>query len=548
MVNKLLILMLFLICSWSQELFETRAVWLTNNFQLDWPPSTFNPEIQKKSLTDILDTLKSKKINTLFFQTRGNGVVFYNSKYERYPTFFTGSTNLFPEFDPLEYVIKESHKRGIRVHAWINTLRLFTETKKNIKDKQNYPVYINPDWIIKNKSSEGTEEWMDPAVPEVKDYLVKICREIVENYNVDGIHLDFLRYPGRGFDDKKSYKKYGTGKNIHDWRRENINRILKEIYINIKEFNSNLLVGVAPFGIYKNTKVIRGAASYDDVYQDSQKWMEEKLVDYIVPQIYWSIDDKPGFKNVILEWLKIKNEIPIILGIGAYKSEIEKEIDKQIEISRINNFQGVSFFRFSNIQNLKISSFENLTLPFIKTTIYEPDETILISILPQKDSMNLEVLHNKNLSQYKFIVLVEEVEGRKQILEVLENSYAFKKQFIKNLNNKAKYYLGAVTVNNNYYNRISNIFNPNEFNKKNVQEVENIFKYPIYKKEEKLILFEINNYEIIKLTVYNGDKKVIEQSNEFNSGKYSWEINTEENITRIHLHYKNLNKQVELKF
>ena len=366
----LYIILLLNVYSFSQDILpggrmerETRAVWLTTNFRLDWPPPIFDEEVQKQELVKIFDNIKKKNLNTIYFQVRSNGTVFYKSEIEPFTPYLTGTVGQMPSYDPLEFAIKEAHKRGIEIHAWINVVRCFSGKEENILNHPRHVKNAYPELVVKTKTDGADSYWLDPGLPETESYLTSLVSELVSNYKIDGLHFDFLRYPGNNFDDDFSYSAYGNGKDKNDWRRDNITRLVKELSFAAKSINPIVKVGAAPFGIYKNIKGAKGAESYFEVYQDSWKWIEEKYLDYIVPQIYWDINSNPRFDALAENWRANVNERNLILGVAAYKDEVKNEIEDIINISRKVGAEGVCFFRYQNIADYDFKSFEQYTYP-----------------------------------------------------------------------------------------------------------------------------------------------------------------------------------------
>lgn len=355
--SYLLILILFLSISLSQPKREIRAVWLTTNYQLDWPPKTYNTEIQKKSLVEILDNLKSKNFNTIYFQVRSQGTVLYKSKYEPWSQYLKGKMGTTPDYDPLQFIIEEAHKRNIEVHAWLNMVNVKSgDSPIEITDPPHI-IISRPEWVRVYNENGNVTYWLDPGFPEVREYLKNLCVEIVENYDLDGIHLDYIRYPGVEFDDSISYQMYGQGKSREDFRRENINLLVASIYDAVTSIKPIIKVGSAPIGIYENILGARGWEGRNSVFQDSREWLRRKKQDYIVPQVYWDINTNPKFENLVEDWTKNNFGRQVVVGIGAYNPSVEKELEQQIEITRKYKAAGQSFFRYENIRNKTISAY-----------------------------------------------------------------------------------------------------------------------------------------------------------------------------------------------
>lgn len=342
---------------------ETRAVWLTTNFRLDWPPARYDEEIQKNSLIEIFDDIKKKNFNTVYFQVRFNGTVLFNSSFEPLSFYITGKLGDPDAYDPLRFAIELAHKRGIELHAWVNMIKVLDGTEKGLFESPKHICQIHPDWVIKDVRDGATAYWLDPGLPAVKDYLTALVSELALNYDIDGLQYDYLRYPGRNFDDEFSYGVHGGGMNKDEWRRNNLTEIVKNIAETVKEQKPNLKIGAAPIGIYRSLPNARGLEGVNDVYQDSRTWLKLKYLDYVVPQIYWSFDGNPKFDIVAADWNNNSFGRNVILGIGAYKPEVYLSIDKMIEFSRSINADGVAFFRYKNIRAHDFPLFANKAFP-----------------------------------------------------------------------------------------------------------------------------------------------------------------------------------------
>jgi uncharacterized lipoprotein YddW (UPF0748 family) len=359
---------LFLILLLSARVFpqvdrETRAVWLATNFRLDWPPQTLDQEKQKKSLIEIFDDIKSKNLNTVFFQAASNGTVLFKSSYEPFSSYITGEVEGKASYDPLQFAVENAHKRGLEIHAWINCVRCFAGTEYNVFNNQNHISKRKPEWIVEDNSDGQKSFWLDPGLPEVREYISDYITEMVEKYDLDGVHLDFIRYPGKNFDDEFSYKVHGVGLSRDEYRRKNISSLVELIGKKIKDVKHYIKFGVSPIGVYKNQSGMTAWEGYTEVYQDSREWLKKGLVDYLAPQIYWGFDDNPRFGLVAKEWVENSFGKNIVLGIGAYKQNVIKDINAMIQYGRAINASGVSFFRYENIKDLEFEAFQFKTYP-----------------------------------------------------------------------------------------------------------------------------------------------------------------------------------------
>jgi uncharacterized lipoprotein YddW (UPF0748 family) len=342
---------------------ETRAVWIATNHRLDWPPPSYNAEKQKKSLADIFDDLKKKNFNTAYFQVRSNGTVMFNSSFEPYSQYINGGSGNDPEYDPLKFAVELAHKRGIEIHAWINMFLVYSGSEQEVLKSKNHIYRKKPEWLIEDERDGQKSLWLDPGLPEVRNYIVDLILEMVENYDIDGVHLDYIRYPGKNFDDDFSYSVHGGGVTKDEFRRNNITATVEEIYKQVKSVKPLVKVGAAPIGVYKKLNGMRAWESYYDLYQDSYGWMKKGIVDYLTPQIYWGLDENPGFDLLAKDWKENSNGRGIVLGIGAYKENVKSEIDEMINLSRQLKVDGVSFFRYKHIKDVDFSLYRYKAFP-----------------------------------------------------------------------------------------------------------------------------------------------------------------------------------------
>jgi len=343
---------------------ETRAVWISTNYKLDWPPPTFDEQAQKEALIKIFDNIEKKNLNTIYLQVRSNGTVLFKSSYDPFSPYITGTADKMGSYDPLKFAIEEAHKRGLEIHAWLNTMRTFNSTDISILENPKHVCSAHSYWVYKKDEENGsTSFWLNPGLPEVREYLINLIDELVKNYDIDGVQLDFIRYPKAPIDDIDAYTLYGNGESIDKWRRENINTFISALSATIKSTKPLIKLGVTPIGIYENLPTARGLEGRNDVFQDSREWLASGDIDYIVPQVYWNIKDNPRYEDLVKDWVGNSYGKNVIIGIAAYKQSVAKEISKEIEIARSNNSSGVAFFRYSFIKDMTFDNFEEKSLP-----------------------------------------------------------------------------------------------------------------------------------------------------------------------------------------
>lgn len=351
---RILICLLFISCSLfiqAQPKEEIRATWLTTLGGMDWPTRKANSpqsiEAQKNELIQQLDALQAAHFNTILFQTRLRGDVVYPSAYETFAESLTGHTGKNPGYDPLQFAIEECHKRGLELHAWLVCIPIGNKRQVGLLGK---------DCIVKKQPKlckQFNGSWyLDPGNPGTAEYLSQIAKEIVSRYDVDGIHLDYIRYPEQGekFPDKDTYRKYGKKQDLKQWRRDNITRIVRRIYTEVKRLKPWVKVSSSPIGKFNDTRRYSsfGWNAYETVYQDAQKWLNEGIQDALFPMMYFQGNH---FYPFALDWKENKNDRWIIPGLGIYflhpKEQDWKidEIIRQIYFSRKIGLDGQAYFR-----------------------------------------------------------------------------------------------------------------------------------------------------------------------------------------------------------
>lgn len=355
---------------------EIRGVWVASVYNLDYPTiQTTNPDILKKEAIEILDNAKDLGMTAVFLQVRPTADSLYNSDIFPWSRFLTGENGLAPKdgFDPLEFWCDEAHKRGLELHAWVNPYRV---TKNGDEEYQNIasnsPAKKNPDYVV--RYTDGNY-YFNPGILEVRKLVVDGIVEIINNYEVDGIHMDDYFYPGVNFDDSASFKKYSNGfTNIDEWRRNNVDLLIKDISNAINEIDSDIEFGISPAGIWANKKTnelgsnTNGTESYYQHYADTRKWALEEWIDYIAPQIYWEVGHKTADYDELVKWwsetLK-KCDTKLYIGMADYKTiDVSKssvwyegkEIEKQLKLNdTISKISGEIHYRYNSLisdQNL----------------------------------------------------------------------------------------------------------------------------------------------------------------------------------------------------
>ncbi|NIF31780.1 family 10 glycosylhydrolase [Enterobacter sp. Cy-643] len=368
----------------SQHNQPMRGVWLATVSRLDWPPvSSVNGSSaavrisqQQQALKDKLDKLKSLGINTVFFQVKPDATALWPSKILPWSDMLTGKIGEDPGYDPLQFMLDEAHKRGMKVHAWFNPYRVSTNITPGTVTALNRTLSLQPasvyvlhrDWI----RTSGDRFVLDPGIPEVRDWITSIVAEVVSNYAIDGVQFDDYFYtesPGSTLNDTQTYKIYGQGyASKADWRRHNTEQLIAQVSRTIKQLKPGVEFGVSPAGVWRNIShdpagsETRGAAAYDESYADTRLWVQKGLLDYIAPQIYWPFSRSAARYDVLAKWwanvVKPTNT-RLYIGIALYKvgepsknepdwtvsggvPELKKQLDLNDAVPQIN---GTILFR-----------------------------------------------------------------------------------------------------------------------------------------------------------------------------------------------------------
>lgn len=351
---------------------EIRAVWLTTVYGLDWPrkPATTEAGVktQQQELCDMLDRLQEANFNTIFLQVRLRGDVMYRSAIEPASKTFSGKYGVMPGYDPLVFALEECHKRGMECHAWFVTFPVGTD--KSVKEQGKLSVVKRQPKLCKQHNGEW---YLDPGVPETADYILSLVKELVNGYDIDGVHFDYIRYPeeAKSFPDKALHQKYGKSKQLADWRRENINKMVYRIYDWVKQTKPWVQVSSSPLGKYNRIERVPNAGwtAYESVFQDPKMWMEQGKQDMIVPMMYYLQDN---FFPFVDNWVENCNGRLVVPGLGAYRMEKNEadwtvnDITDQIDYSRYYGGAGCTFFRCENVLDNKKGLYDELKNNYYK--------------------------------------------------------------------------------------------------------------------------------------------------------------------------------------
>ncbi|MEL6255527.1 MAG: family 10 glycosylhydrolase [Bacteroidota bacterium] len=344
---------------------EFRGVWIASVKNIDWPSRAgLSTEKQQAELLEMLDRCKETGLNAVIFQIRPAGEVFYESRFEPWSSYLNGEMGKAPTpyYDPLEFAINACHERGLEMHAWINPFRLNLDWFEGKELPQGHIGNRFPDWTF----AYGKNLYVDPGNPYARRYILEIVSDVVKRYDIDAIHFDDYFYPykiqGEILNDSLSFQRFNIDNlNLEDWRRQNINSFIRDVSDSIYAVKPFVELGISPFGVWRNisqdpkgSNTRSGQSSYDDLYADILKWMEEGWIDYVAPQIYWSRGFGPADFEVLLDWWeRNRKRTKLYIGQALYKIDNNsdtnwsnpEEIPQQIrQIRNLRSVSGSIFF------------------------------------------------------------------------------------------------------------------------------------------------------------------------------------------------------------
>jgi uncharacterized lipoprotein YddW (UPF0748 family) len=299
-----------------------KGAWVASVYNLNFPSRVgLSPEIQKAQIRRMIEAAARSGLNALMVQVRAESDALYYSRIEPWSRYLTGMQGAAPGYDPLDYFIKVGREHGIAIHAWINPYRAAANATET---RASNPVSHQLAGAVHRI---GSALWLDPGDPAVREHVVNVVRDIVERYPVAGVILDdyFYPYPSHSypkgsFPDHAFYAKYGSNFEIGDWRRQNINSLIRQLHDAVKAARPGAQFGVSPFGIYSKgfpSNVTVELDQYRDLYADPVAWLKNGWVDYLSPQLYWRDKSAQSF-SALLEWWRSPQANP--RGIPIYPS------------------------------------------------------------------------------------------------------------------------------------------------------------------------------------------------------------------------------------
>ena len=408
---------------------EFRGFWVATVVNIDWPKNGNDAvEKQKADYLKILDFYKNLNFNAAIVQIRTAGDAFYKSDYAPWSRFLTGKEGRAPDSEEsiLKWMIDEAHNRGMEFHAWLNPYRATFDLKTDILSPR-HDFNLHPEWMLRY----GKKHYYNPGLPEVRKRMVSVIDEIVAVYDIDAIHFDDYFYPytikDEVFQDSLTYSYHGLkNQSLDDWRRSNMDSLIKNSYETIKARKPWVQFGVSPFGVWKNNSsdskgsdTKAGQTTYEDLYADPLLWMEKGWLDYLIPQVYWSMDlDVASHRKIVNWWAQNTRNTNLYIGNGPYKIrnnhdaawDNKKELPDQLTLARQTEIVGgnVFFSAKSLMQNnqdvveyLKKKYYKREALPPVSINQSKFPSKKIEFKLSENDRNNLKLVFS-DLKAYRF--------------------------------------------------------------------------------------------------------------------------------------------------
>jgi uncharacterized lipoprotein YddW (UPF0748 family) len=362
---------------------EMRGAWIATVNNIDFPSRKgLTSSQQQAEFINIVNTLQRAGINAVFVQIRSVGDAMYPSEIEPWSEVITGRQGQppLPYYDPLAFMIEACRKRGIEFHAWFNPYRVVSDVRTARLDSSKHVAARRPEWLL----AFGNLRILDPGIPDVRNYIARVVMDVLRRYDVDGIHFDDYFYPypvtGVSFNDDATYQRFPRGiTNRNDWRRDNVNLLIRQLNDSIRSVKPWVKFGISPFGIWQNVSTsqplgsdTRGLQGFNDIFADSRRWAEMGWVDYLMPQVYWSIGFAVADYGKLIPWWN--NNIfgrHLYIGQAAYRVGTSSstdanflrpiEIPNQIRFHRtFANVRGSVFYNTTSLRNNPLGVLDSL--------------------------------------------------------------------------------------------------------------------------------------------------------------------------------------------
>ncbi|TAF31387.1 MAG: glycoside hydrolase [Cytophagales bacterium] len=394
-----------------------RGVWISSVNNIDFPSNRMlTSKEQQAEFVNILDSLKALNFNAVFVQIRPAADAFYYSAYEGWSEWLSGEQGVtpIPFYDPLEFMVKEAHARNIEFHAWFNPFRVSTNRKSELFE--GHIIHRKPHWLVEY----GAARYLDPGLPEVRQFVCKVVLDVVQRYDIDGVHLDdyFYPYPEKNtvFKDsltfslyKSTLYKYQTPDSLAEWRRANIDNLIMQMSVGIKKSKPYIKFGISPFAVWRSkvkdprgTNTQTGATCYDDLHADIRGWLEKGWIDYVLPQIYFSHELKAAPFGMLCEWWR-NNAFGkhVYIGHAVYKmGDIQAankdsawlkphEMPEQIQKAS-KSTQGSVFYRWQHLNKNQMRIKDSLRVLFAEPALMPLMPWLNTPTIPQPAFISLQ--------------------------------------------------------------------------------------------------------------------------------------------------------------
>ncbi|GAA3294157.1 glycoside hydrolase family 10 protein [Dactylosporangium vinaceum] len=379
---------------------ELRGVWITTVENIDWPSRPGLPADQiKQEYLGWLDLAQKLNLNAVFVHVRPSGDALWPSEYAPWSEWITGVRGQGPGFDLMQWMIDETHRRNLEFHAWFNPYRASQPAPAGAGPDINalapdHPLRKHPEWAVVYPSAgtTGSRLHFNPGIPEARQFVEDSMLEAVKQYDIDGVHFDdfFYQYPvaKQEFPDDGAFQIYGRGKSKGDWRRDNVNLLVKEVSQRIKQVKPWVKFGISPFGIWRNDATdpagspTRGLQSYDEIYADTRLWVREQWLDYIVPQLYWNIGfEVADYAKLLPWWADVVKTTRVQLYIGQADYRVGQpgpwsdpgELDRELALNRkYPQVSGSLHFSAKNLRADALGAVSKYSAHFYSTPALPP--------------------------------------------------------------------------------------------------------------------------------------------------------------------------------
>lgn len=390
---------------------ELRGAWVATYLNIDWPNKTQTPQQQRDAFITIVNHHQQTGVNALYIQIRSQSDAMYPSAIDPWSADLTGTQGTAPSplWDPLAFMIEECHKRGIEFHAWINPYRAVGNTANLPGFAVSHVAKQHPEWIL----TAGTVQIANPGLAVVRDYITNVVVDILNRYDVDGIHYDDYFYPSGTINDDDAFNADPRGFTVRaDWRRDNVNLMIKRVYDSVKSIKPWVKFGVSPSGIYRNStnpaigSATSGLEHYTTNYADTKKWLQEGWVDYIAPQLYWYIGQAGSNYALLVHWWN-NNAFGrhIYIGMAGYKVSDPAQAGQWQSLSQIPdqmrmnrdplypNIYGQIIYNTTSSRNNKLGFRDSMRLYFYQ-------KPALLPLMLWRDSVPPESPTNLTVTRY----------------------------------------------------------------------------------------------------------------------------------------------------